>query len=232
MPLRYSLVPNTLKTKSGKYISSVNKNDSYTIEHVIEHMIRRGSTVTKAEALAVMEEFSHAIESLVSDGAHIKTELFNITPSIKGTFNDEHESFTHKKHQVKLNLRPGKRLLQIEQQIKVKQVTHQQRSPQLIRFIDLHTKKTDGTFTPGQVASIKGRLLKFDETDPEQGIFLSNNDGHELKIEHIVKNKPSELLFIFPEKINKSIYSISVKAKLPRTQSVRQGTLNLQLTVL
>jgi hypothetical protein len=47
-------------------ITSVNK--SITIEDIFEDMMRSGSTVTKAEGLAVFEELCMAIEKLVKEG--------------------------------------------------------------------------------------------------------------------------------------------------------------------
>ncbi len=70
-------------------------------------------------------------------------------------------------------------------------------TPLLQRFTDLNTDTVNATFTPGQIASIKGSLLKFNEEDMQQGIFFISADNAETRVSRVVKNKPSELPFLF-----------------------------------
>ena len=80
-------------------------------------------------------------------------------------------------------------------------------------------------FTPGQVASIKGNLLRFDENNEKQGIFFITSDGTEIKVDRMIKNKPSELLFIVPQNISAGKYALCVRAMVPRTKTIRTGRL-------
>ncbi|HEX6981903.1 MAG TPA: DNA-binding domain-containing protein [Balneolaceae bacterium] len=63
-----------LKLKNGEnvYRAVVKDLRSFTQEDIIENMIRRGSTVTKADALACIEEYHASIEELMTRGT-IKT---------------------------------------------------------------------------------------------------------------------------------------------------------------
>ena len=119
MPLKYALLENRLTEDPNDYLAKVQDLQSKSIDDIIDVMIGRGSTVTRAEALSVLEEYSAALEQLLRDGHSIHTPLFNLVPSIKGVFDDKNESFNSERHQVRVNVNPGTRLRQIESQIQV-----------------------------------------------------------------------------------------------------------------
>ena len=73
-------------------------------------MIDRGSTVTKAEARAVLEEYGAAMIYLLKEGYTINTSLFKIALGIGGVFTDENDVFDPARHQINLNVSAGDRL--------------------------------------------------------------------------------------------------------------------------
>lgn len=95
MALKFALFENHLTSDPGDYMAVVQNLQSKTQEDVIDQMIGRGSTVTKAEALSVLEEYAAAIEQLLKDGYSINTPIFNLSPSVKGVFMGADQAFTH-----------------------------------------------------------------------------------------------------------------------------------------
>ncbi len=229
MPLKYGLVKNTLKTKAGKYLAAPRDNESCNIDQVIEMMIQKGSTVTKAEALAVIEEYHQAIESLVTEGYRVNTELFSISSSIAGNFNSEDEPFNTNRHSIKINLKAGPRLTACISKIKVKQCSINPRQPAISYITDLikHTKST--CFLAGQIISIKGRLLKFDAQDTNQGVFIINNTGTEYRASNLIKNMPSELMLFIPDHIPAGDYHLEVRTIVYRSKVVRKTSYPITL---
>jgi len=223
MPLKYGLVPNKLNTKNGDCVGLTTGNDSYSTKDIIEMMIERGSTVTKAEALAVIEEYSQVISTLVRGGASVNTELFAVSPSVSGNFTGMDDSFDPNRHSVKLNLTAGSRLQQEINHIQLKKVQIHSRIPVVRQFTDLYSGMKDNSFTPGQAASVKGSLLKFEETDPLQGIFLIGDGKKETRVDRVIKNVASELLFIMPDTLLDKEYRIEIRAKVYRTTQIRKG---------
>lgn len=231
MPLKYGLTPNTLSTKGGNYIAVASGNDTYTTERIVEIMIQKGSTVTRAEALAVIEEYHSAVEQLVSEGAIVHTDLFTISSGIAGNFDHETDGFDPRKHRVKLHFKAGERLLKARQRIRLQKKILNRRVPFLRQFTDLSTNVTDDSFTPGQAARIKGTLLKFDAQDPAQGIYLIAEDRSETKVVTLILNNPSELMFIMPDALRKGSYQLEVRAMVYRTKIIRTGCLHCSLVV-
>jgi hypothetical protein len=82
--------------------------------------------------------------------------------------------------------------------------------------LDYATQEESGTITPGGAAEISGELLKIDTDDPEQGLFLHNN-GTTVKIEVIIRNLPSDLIFNFPASLEAGNYQLEIRNKKHKT---------------
>jgi hypothetical protein len=96
------------------------------------------------------------------------------------------------------------------------------------KFTDLKSKLVNESFTPGQIASIQGSMLKFDEADPNQGIFFIGDNGVATKVNQVVKNKPSELLFFSPEGLSGSC-QIEVRTIIKGSKSIKAGRMLVDL---
>ena len=232
MPLEFYLTPNQLSQDSDDYMAISINPESYSIEDIYDHMTREGSTVTRAEALAGFEEVVQAILNVVMRGNSVVTPLVNISPGISGVFEDEDDSFDPERHQVRINVSPGKRLRDTATEIPTEKVEPRQRLPELQHYYDNTTETQDGEITPSGGARIRGSLLKFDEEDADQGIFFVNvDDGTETRVESgMLRNKPGELIFSNPQ-LDAGTYRLEVRSLLDGTTELRTGNLTEQLTV-
>ena len=229
MYLRYGLILNHLTDDPNDYMAIVTDNETMTTEEIVERMIGKGSTVTKAEALSVIEEFNYAVVDAVSNGNNVNTELFKVYPSISGVFANKSDGFDQSRHAVRLNINAGKRLAEAAAKIDLKKVDVAVAKPILQEFTDLKTKTRNESFTPGRIASIRGSLLKFDEADEKQGIFFIAADGTETKVSDIVKNMPSELMFFVPEGLTTGSFQIELRTIFKNYKSMRVGRLLIDL---
>jgi len=225
MSLRYGLIPNHLTDDPDDFMGIVTDSETVTEVDLVNRMIGKGSTVTKAEALSVIEEYEYAVAEAVKNGNNVNTRLFKLTPSVSGVFTNQSDGFDSSRHAVKLNLNAGSRLNDAVVDIELRKVEINQAQPVLQQFVDLKTKVMNETFTPGQIASIRGLLLKFDEEDNAQGIFFIAADGSETRVVNMVKNKPSELLFFVPETITNGTFQVEVRTVLHKLKTIRTGRL-------
>ncbi len=232
MPLKYALLDNRLTEDPNDYAAKVQDLESKSIDDIIDVMIGRGSTVTRAEALSVLEEYSAALEQLLRDGHSINTPLFNLIPSIKGVFYDKNESFNPERHQVRVNVRPGTRLRQIESQIQVERVSASRPTPEPEDFEDVASETRNSQITPGGLAKLTGSRLKYEPNDAQQGVFFIDAAGAETRVTMIARNKPSELNFQIPATLAAGAYTVEVRVVLPRTTDLRTGQLPQALQVL
>lgn len=231
MSLKFSLFENHLTSEPGDYMAVTTDNVTVEREQIIERMIRSGSTVTKAEALSVLEEYSRALEEYIKEGCNVVTPLFKISQSISGVFNSRAEAFNDSKHRININVKPGLRLRDLRESIQVEKVEGQAAHPVLIDFKDIVSGSMNDILSTGGVGELIGNNLKFDEEDEQQGIYLKASDGSESKITTIIRNKPSNLIFMIPEGLAAGAYTLEVRCILPNTKNLRNGFLDEELTI-
>lgn len=231
MAIKYALFPNHLTSDPDDYMAIVQDQDSKDKEAIIDEMIGRGSTVTKAEALSVLEEFEAAVERALDQGHSINTPLFRISASIKGVFYEQ-DHFDKSKHYVKLNVTPGARIGEIAEKLAVEKVDAKAAVPFIQNFKDIASDTTNEIMTPKGVGEITGSRLKIDESDPAQGIFFIDVDGKEKKSETLIRNKPANLIFMLPTGLAKGPCTVEVRAVYKNNKELRIGRLSSPLQIV
>lgn len=232
MALEYHLIPNHIKPESDHYLAISKHSKSATLDDLFDGITREGSTITKAEALAVFEEITQRITEFVQEGYSVKTPLVNIRSDVKGKFVDDEDNFDPGRHKVKINVTAGKRLRAISSDIKPVKIFSQKPLPKPLSYYDQMSDTTNNIVTPGDAAKLTGLRLKFDEDDPEQGVYFINKDTREeTKVERsMLTNMPSELIFMNPD-LPSGTYLLEIRSIVYNTGHVRTGRLSKQLRV-
>jgi hypothetical protein len=229
--IKYSLFENHLTPDPDDQLAVVQPISTKSMEDVVDQMISRGSTVTKAEALSVMEEFALALMQLVKDGHNVITPLFNVAVSIRGTFVNASDAFDVARHTVKIRILPGRRLKDVADKVKVEKVQATKPLPILQSFRDVTSKTESDILTPGGVGHILGSALKFAAADATQGVFFTALNGTVTKVEVVADATPSKIIFVIPATLVAGEYSLSVRTLLLNTKDIREGYLLDNITV-
>ena len=229
MPVIYVLHPNPLTNNPDHQRAMVRHSNRYTMENIIDRMISRGSTVTKADVLSVIEEYEAAVTALLAEGGSIQTPLLRIALSISGVFEGREDHFDPDRHSLNVNLSSGPRMQQLHEQITLQKVNGKPRCPALDTFVDFATNSRNQVITPGSAGMIRGNLLKMDLADPSQGLFICGSDGSELRVSSFIRHKPKELLFIVPESVPPAPLALEVRSTIRYTTEIRTGRLDTSL---
>jgi len=160
-----------------------------------------GTTVTKADILAVFADLSKATESLLIDGYNVNFDgLCNFRCSIKGTFDGSTDSFDASRHSLHVNASIGQRLR--KEVVNNAQITKTDTiipAPTPAEFIDTASGTANELLTVGNIGTINGWRLKFDLAAADEGIFLIADDATEIKATSVAANKPAQLTFLVPD---------------------------------
>ena len=231
MAVKYALFENHLTSDPDDYMAIVQSQRTRDINDIIDIMIGRGSTVTKAEALSVLEEFNNALSQVLADGDSINLPFFKAKISISGEFANAEAPFDRNIHHLNLKVRPGDVLSKIVKDLAVERVQGLSAVPTLKTFKDVVSDTTNDTLTANGVGELKGSHLKIDTTDADQGVFFIAADGTETAVSTYIRNKPGNLIFMIPT-LTSGTYSLVVRSKPKNIKSIRSGTLDASLTVL
>jgi len=234
VPINYSLYENHLTADPGDFAALVQTTASADLEQIAERMIAQGSTSTKADILAVLEDSVKACEGLLLEGWRVNLDgLCQLFPRVQGIFDSAMDRFDRSRHRVDIGANPGPRVREtVRQQAAVEKVEKPVIAPNPIEFHDLGSGTMNSAVTPGNIGTIDGYRLKFDRAQAFEGVYFIRVDGlGEMKPGFIQKNKPSQLVFLNPKILPAGEYFLEVRARLHGGDELRAGRLDAVLTV-
>ena len=211
--LKYALRENLLTAAPDDFMAQVQDVRSYTLDEIIDAMMQKGSTLTRADVAAVLQIYGEVCASVIADGAALNTPLMNTSLSISGVFNGASDAFDKKRHTVNLNITAGTALKAALGKIKCEKTGTASTDPYINEVKDVVSGKVNEVLTKGGVVQITGSRLKFDQKDSSQGIFFVPETGTPVRAAVIAENKPARLMAIIPADLAAGTYYIEVRSK-------------------
>ena len=211
--LKYALRENLLTAAPDDFMAQVQDVRSYTLDEIIDAMMQKGSTLTRADVAAVLQIYGEVCAAVIADGSALNTPLMNTALSISGVFNGANDAFDKKRHTVNLNITAGTALKAALGKIKCEKTGTVSTDPYINEVKDVVSGTINTTLTKGGVVQITGSRLKFDQKDTAQGIFFVPETGAPVRASIIAENKPARLMAIIPADLEAGTYYIEVRSK-------------------
>ena len=212
--LKYALRENLLTAAPDDFMAQVQDVRSYTLDEIIDAMMQKGSTLTRADVAAVLQIYGEVCASIIADGSALNTPLMNTSLSISGVFNGANDAFDKKRHTVNLNISAGTLLRSVLPKVKCEKTGTVSTDPYINEVKDVVSGTINTTLTKGGVVQITGSRLKFDQKDTAQGIFFVPETGEAVRATVIAENKPARVMAIIPADLAAGTYYIEVRTKI------------------
>ena len=233
--LKYSLRENLLTPEPNDYMAQVTDSQSYNLEKIIDKMIERGSTLTKADITATMQIYTETICSLLEEGFQINTPLINTSMSISGVFDGATDSFDSSRHNVNINITPGTKLKETLSKVKTQKVEAASTDPFVTEVKDIVSGKVNESLTKGGILQAVGARLKFDNSDEAQGVFLVPETGSAVRCGVVAENKPARVMAMIPADITAGTYYLEIRSKMltaaKTTKTLKTGRFSKPLVI-
>ena len=211
--LKYSLRENLLTPAPDDYMAQVTDVRSYTLDEIIDLMMEKGTTLTRADVAATLQVYGEVVSAIIKDGSAVNTPLMNTSMSISGVFDGANDSFDKKRHTVNLNITAGTLLRDAVTKVKCEKTEGVSTDPYITEVTDIVSGKVNEVLTKGGVVQLVGSRLKFDAKDTAQGIFFVPETGNPVRAAVIAENKPARLMAIIPADLAAGTYYIEVRTK-------------------
>ena len=211
--LKYSLRENLLTPAPDDYMAQVTDVRSYTLDEIIDLMMEKGTTLTRADVAATLQVYGEGVSAIIKDGSAVNTPLMNTSMSISGVFDGANDSFDKKRHTVNLNITAGTLLRDAVTKVKCEKTEGVSTDPYITEVTDIVSGKVNEVLTKGGVVQLVGSRLKFDAKDTAQGIFFVPETGNPVRAAVIAENKPARLMAIIPADLAAGTYYIEVRTK-------------------
>ena len=213
--LKYCLRENLLTAKPDDYMAQVTDSRVFTLDDIIDRMVKRGTTVTRTDLTALMQLYTE-------EGGALNTPLINTAFSITGVFDGADDSFDSKRHSINLNINAGTALKDALAKVKAEKTETASTDPYIAAVTDKITGTTDSVKI-GSVMEILGSRLKFDPSDAEQGVFAVSG-SKTVRCESVVENKPARLIVLLAA-VPAGDFTLEVRTKLTGNGSQKSKTL-------
>ena len=211
--LKYCLRENLLTPAPDDYMAQAADVRSYTLDEIIDLMMEKGTTLTRADVAATLQVYGEVVSAIIKDGSAVNTPLMNTSMSISGVFDGANDSFDKKRHTVNLNITAGILLRDVLPKVKCEKTEGASTDPYITEVTDIVTGTVNTTLTKGGVVQLVGSRLKFDAKDAAQGIFFVPETGEAVRAAVIAENKPARLMAIIPADLAAGTYYIEVRSK-------------------
>ena len=232
--LKYSLRENLLTPAPDDYMAQAADVRSYTLDEIIDLMMEKGTTLTRADVAATLQVYGEVVSAIIKDGSAVNTPLMNTSMSISGVFDGANDSFDKKRHTVNLNITAGTLLRDAITKVKCEKTEGASTDPYITEVTDIVTGTANTTLTKGGVVQLVGARLKFDAKDAAQGIFFVPETGEAVRAAVIAENKPARLMAIIPADLAAGTYYIEVRTKIDmggkKLKTHKTGRFNKPLT--
>lgn len=235
MAIRYALYPNTFRRRKPQqnYVARVHHTQSCDQKMLVEMITHHNRALPPTMVEAVLEEYYRAVEWAIEDGMRVNTPLIKIQASIQGTFAEEDERMYPGRQRIVLKAVPGKRLRSLIKRLKAQKVAPKYPCPEPKQLEDIFSDTSNRSITAGGIIRLRGKRLKFDPEDIQQGIFLIQAGGTKpIRLAKAVTNTPSQLLMKAPDDLPAGEYTLEVHAIVGNSTEIRYGKLPHALTVI
>lgn len=232
--MKYYLVDNPITPDPTDWRAVTQHDKAYTTDDIIEMIDHRKVGLSRSQIEAVLEEYGVALAFVLARGGKVLTPLFNVTPTVAGVFTDKQDRFEWGRHGVNIKVQAGTLLQKVANQITPEKVSNSKPAPVISAFFDKGSQTTDERLTPGKIARITGLQLKFDETDPKQGIFFiqrSNKKETQVPVAEVLDNTGGTLTFQVPTTLPLGDYTLEVRSTMKGSE-LRRGQYQDTLTVV
>lgn len=217
MAINYALFENNLTSDPNDYAAHVQETGSADLDAIANRIIDQGSTTTKADILAVLEDAIKATESFLLEGYRVNLGgLCELFPRVKGVFNGITDTFDASRHRVDVGANPGSRVRgTVRDNASVSKEETVKPAPAPLEYVDLATGEINGAVTAGTIGTINGHRLKFDTAQADEGIYFVAATGPPIatKVSAVQKNKPGQVVFLVPALAPAATYYLEVRAR-------------------
>jgi hypothetical protein len=232
MKIQYYLIENLMTPDPDDCRAQVTGYEVVTEKELIEFVTRKGSGVTTAEAKGNYEEFIGALDYFLKQGFGITTEFIIIQPVIQGVFINKDDKFDPHRHTIRYRSRLGKRYNRVTEDVKTEKHEIPVLTPLPLSLEDISSTTVNDTITPGGTAILHGQRLKFNQDDPQQGIFFVIPEREEeFRVNRILSHNASQVVFLIPSNMPSNTYVLELRMLRPGNRHIQKGQLPDKLNV-
>jgi hypothetical protein len=225
--LKYCLIDNRMSKDGKNCVAIVSSRNVINLDELLDDIVAEGTGLTRPQALAYFEKMTQLILRYLGKGYFVTTPLFRFRTSITGVFNDKLDTFDPTRNRIKISTTAGTRIQYLNSFVDPEKVSTSKTSPEIFHFIDSATDEINTSGIPGGTARILGTNLRFDKTDPKQGVFFVSVADTNIEYRASIYSgiRPSEIHLTIPA-LEPGEYTVVIRNMTTNNKEMVTGTLD------
>ena len=196
--VKYSLVENNLTDRAEDFSAIAHSSVVLYKEDIIGRIMKTGTTVTKTDVVAVLNNLEEVVVDALEDGCSIVLPLVNMSFSISGVFDGVMDSFDSNRHKGNINATKGILVRDVEKKLKFEKVNTIIPQPQIQEVKNCVNGEVNLSVPSNGLFEVRGYNLKIDGDDPLCGLWFIDEHGNEYKADVFSDNKPGRIVVQVP----------------------------------
>lgn len=224
-PILFKIFSSQFKTRAKVFFARVVPSGILDQDDLVSRMLKRGSTFSEADLRGAMLLYEEVVMQAVAEGYHVNTPLFNLRPSIKGTFKGLVDQFDPNRHSIDVSMSKGVDFSSNLRTASAKRTFVPDPCPKLLFYRDCNSDTRNGQLTAAGIGEIYGEELNFDTKNPACGVFfISETTGEATAVGVFSLVNPKRLMFLVPA-LAAGKYRLEVRKSYSQDAQIRTGTL-------
>ncbi len=183
-------------------------------EYITERMLKLGAPHTPSQIKAFFAAQEQAMVYLLQQGFLIEHPLSDVCTTIEGVFSDPHDEFDPQQHSLDIECGEGIEIadwLEGYRELERRGLGETPR-PLLDGYDDIHTDLSDQSVSPGHMIRLRGYWLRFQDSDPQQGVFISAEDGSTQRVQTVLITGLCGADFVWPHDLPLGNYWLEMRS--------------------
>lgn len=212
---------NTFTNRKKPYVFKSQNDITVDEDTIIRQIADANTTITEADARAVMNVLERVFWNNIRDGNVVKLFMGSFRAGAAGSAETSKEIFKpvpvnyknapQRDHKISLLFKSDiKKEKLLCEDVKYERITNHGICNPYISSISGYSNRINGVFSPMEIATIDGKFIKIDCKDDNQGVFISGK-GKTYKPNIFIKNTRTILSFQLPAEIEEGEYLVTVK---------------------
>lgn len=240
--IEYYKVPALLgaANATGGYWPRMASRFTLDFDMMADRIVMYNSTVTKPDVVAILTQLGDVVRQSLLSGFNINfNDLFMMSLNLSGSFETLDEPLDWNKHSMRVVMRASKALeTSLAQNARFVCISAPVVAPQLTAFRDTRSA-TDTQVSPGGSATLAGRVLAFDATKEDEGLFFvtglpADATYAEVRVTTYAAARASSIVFEVPATlVANTVYRLELRSRMgsvSETAELRIGRLKGSLT--
>lgn len=233
MSIKYYLHQNAIANTAESHKAVIIPHAVHNLQSIINQMLKRGTTLSESDILASLHLFFEVVAQEVQEGNHVNLPIVNIKPGISGAFTSALDHFDPSKHRLKTTTSSGILLKKNIKNTTVEKINRPLTIPILSAFVDIMSQTINDSISPNGIGQIVGNHLKFNDSNPSEGVFFVNANNQTFQATYFATRHPRKLVFSIPEGMPAGNYTLVVKKVFGKTAAtLREATFPFALKVV